>query len=366
MQRVADLRSRDSTVNVVAATLRLPLTVPYRLVFGDQHHFDVLLVGVVDDGRTGWGEATILPGYTDETIGQSWQLASGLIAACKSAGDLQRAATDLLRQAPFAATAFLTALDWARAHKTLTRTGRFDLLGTVNAKAEYPAELEKEVEMLIGRGHKTLKVKIGWEPDADLKQVDAVRRIVNGRARLRIDAKQGYTREQAIYFLKKLKPDGIELVEQPCAAGDWDSARALVGAGEVPLMLDESIYALEDIDRAADLGCADYIKLKLMKFGTLDALERGLQRIAECGMKAVLGNGVATDLGCWMELCAGLGNVSTAGEMNGFLKTPVQLLMPQLKCEGPAAVIEGAVRRVNIDAVERYACDRVGAWNEMS
>src|SRR5207248_3720215 len=163
--------------------------------------------------------------------------------------------------------------------------------------------LEKEIETLIGRGYKTLKVKAGWEPDADLRQVDTVRRIVNGRAKLRIDANQGYKRDQAIYFLKKLKPDDIELVEQPCAAGDWDSACALMGAGDVPVMLDESIYALEDIDRAADLKCADYIKLKLMKLGTLDALESGLRRIADRGMKAVLGNGVATDLGCWMELC---------------------------------------------------------------
>jgi L-alanine-DL-glutamate epimerase-like enolase superfamily enzyme len=365
MRRGVNLTSENSGVSVIAARLRLPLTVPYRLVFGDQHNFDVLLVGVIGEGRTGWGEATILPGYTDETIEQSWELAARLVGACRIAGDLQRAATGLLHTAPFTATAFLTALDWLRNHPTLKRAGRFDLLGTVNGKAEHLHELEKEIEILIGRGYKTLKVKAGWDPDADLKQVDTVRHIVNGRAKLRIDGNQGYKRDQAIHFLKKLKPESIELVEQPCPAEDWESACALVGAGEVPLMLDESIYSIEDIDRAAALKCADYIKLKLMKFGTLDALETGLRRIEDHGMKAVLGNGVATDLGCWMELCVGLDIVTTAGEMNGFLKTPVQLLVPALKCDGPTAVIDDNARHIDMEAVNRYACERVGDWDDL-
>ena len=35
----------------------------------------------------------------------------------------------------------------------------------------------------------------------------------------------------------------------------------------VPMMLDESIFGLKDIERAADLGIASFIKLKLLKMG---------------------------------------------------------------------------------------------------
>ena len=362
MKRHAD----NSKLMLAAAQLSLPLTVPYRLAFGDQHHFDVLLIAAIGDGGVGWGEATILPGYTDETMENSWHLASGVIRRCANVGDLKREAGALLPHAPFTATAFLTALDWLNDHDTLKRTGRFDLLGTVNGKADHRGELENEIELLIARGYKTLKVKIGWEPDADLDQVETVRRIVAGRAKLRIDGNQGYRRDQAIYFLNKLKPDDVELVEQLCAAGDWESAQALVGAGDVPLMLDESIYSLDDIDRAADLKCANYIKLKLMKLGTLDTLEKGLRMITSRGMKSVLGNGVATDLGCWMELCAGLQRVETAGEMNGFLKTPIQILTPVLKCEGPSVILDGSPRTVNVDTVKRHASSLVGAWGELN
>jgi len=356
----------NSKIALVAAKLRLPLTVPYRLAFGEQTHFDVLLVGMRSDGMIGWGEATILPGYTDETIEDSWSLAKNIVERCTTTEELTTTCDNLLHHAPFTATAFLTALDWLHENPILKRTGRFDLLGTVNGKADYLEKLEQEIEKLLSQGYKTLKVKIGWEPKSDLRQVNAVREIVRGRAKLRIDGNQGYDRSQAIEFLKHLDPENIELVEQPCPADDWETAAAIVEYSNVPLMLDESIYSLNDIDRAANLKCADYIKLKLMKLGRLGTLEKGIRQIADRGMKAVLGNGVATDLGCWMEVCVALGTVATAGEMNGFLKTPVQLLTPPLKCEGSAVVLDGLPREINLDAVAGYASERVGAWKELS
>lgn len=357
--------SPSTPIRLLIAKLSLPLTVPYRLSFGEQRQFDVLLVGAVSEQGTGWGEATILPGYTDETIAESWTIATQLAQRCKTTGEVSAQANAFLHRAPFTATAFLTALNWLDGHDTLKRTGRFQLLGTVNCKGDDRPKLEKEIEFLLNHGYKTLKVKIGWDPEADLRQVGIVRQCAAGRAKLRLDANQGYTRDQAQYFLKKLDPTDIELVEQPCAAGDWDSASSLKGVGAAPLMLDESIYTLDDIDRAALLGCADFIKLKLMKLGTLEILEKGLHQIADRGMKAVLGNGVATDLGCWMEICVGLGCVSTAGEMNGFLKTPARLLKPSLRCEGATVVLEDVPQIVDLKSVVEHTIERAGPWQEI-
>lgn len=55
--------------------INLPLKVPYRLSFGDQKTFDCVLVKLtLSSGNSGWGEATLLPGYTDETVKDSWSL----------------------------------------------------------------------------------------------------------------------------------------------------------------------------------------------------------------------------------------------------------------------------------------------------
>lgn len=345
------------------AHLQLPLTVPYRLAFGEQKRFDVILVGLRNEqGDTGWGEATILPGYSDETVEGAWAFAKDLACVRRTDSDIRRMASAAAKTSPFAASAFLTALDWLDDHPALHRSGRFPLLGTINGKAEKHDLLAQEIETLIGTGYKTLKVKIGWDVDRDLKQVETVQSIVGGRAKLRIDGNQGYTRDQAIAFLSRLNPADVELVEQPCAAGDWDSAVAAKRAAGVPMMLDESIFTVDDIGRAASLKCADYIKLKLMKLGNLDSLAHGLKMISDNGMTAVLGNGVASDLGCWMEIAAALGTVSTAGEMNGFLKTPVRILNPPLHTEGADVILDGRSFSIDEKAVAAYAVARAGNW----
>ena len=322
--------------------LELPLTKPYHLALGDVTEFETIVVEVSDDeGGTGFGEATVLTGYTAETIDQAWTVATTL--AGEAVGLEFQDAIALFeksfRAAPFTVTALTTAIEMLEGHEVLCESGPVPLLALVNETE--PAAIEREVEDRLGAGYDTLKVKVGWEVAADLERVAVIQKAVAGRAAIRIDANQGYSQADAIAFVSGLAPDGIELVEQTCAAGDWEAAQAVHRAAEVPIMLDESIYELADIDRAAKLEAADYIKLKLMKAGGLTRLADGLQRIRDNGMKPVLGNGVASDLGCWMEACVARRAIDNAGEMNGYLKIPDQLLAPPLVTDGGALVLGG-------------------------
>src|SRR5512134_3812290 len=55
--------------------LEFPLLTPYKLSSGDLIAFDPIVVEVRDaDGREGWGEALIIPGYAPETVEQAWGL----------------------------------------------------------------------------------------------------------------------------------------------------------------------------------------------------------------------------------------------------------------------------------------------------
>jgi L-alanine-DL-glutamate epimerase-like enolase superfamily enzyme len=198
--------------------------------------------------------------------------------------------------------------------------------------------------------------------------VRAVQRAARSRVRIRIDANQGYTAEQGVAFVRDLDPESIELFEQPCAAGDWDAhlavaraaASTLSASNRVPLMLDESIYGLADIEKAAALECAQFIKLKLMKFVTLDALAAAIDRIRALGMQVVLGNGVACDVGCLLEALVAAGRIDNAGEMNGFLKTDGALLDRPLELKGGALVLPaGYTPRVDPERIARYCVDSV-------
>lgn len=313
--------------------LQVPLKVPYRLVFGPVEHFDTIITEVIDrDGKTGFGEATILTGYTDETIEDSWQAAKEFAGNLTAAGDRAgRLIDELGVKFPFTATAFGTALEMLASSQLLQLSAdtTVPLVGLLNAKDE--ESMHTEFMQLLKAGYRTIKVKVGFDLGKDIKLVKTFQRVVNGRATIRLDANQAFTAQQGVSFVKALDPAGIELFEQPCAAGDWDSHLAVARAAQVPMMLDESIYGLADIDKAAKLQAAAYIKLKLMKLVTLDALSKAIERIRELGMKPVLGNGVACDPGCWMEGCVAARQIDNAGEMNGFLKARAPLLQNPLE-----------------------------------
>ena len=323
--------------------LRLPLTTPYKLAFGDVRHFDTILTVIEgQNGSIGLGEATILTGYTDETIDDSWALIGDLAGHLinKPFEQVNQHLISHLKKSPFTVTALLTAIDMVRDPKSfqLEKNVTVPILGILNGYNKN--ELAAEVDSLLERGFKTFKVKVGFDVHADIEKVKNVQEIVRGRALIRIDGNQGYKQNEAVEFVSKLNPEGIELFEQPCIAGDWESALAVSRHSLVPMMLDESIYGIDDIDKAANIHCAKYIKVKLMKFGSSVNLVKAIQRIKEFNMIPVLGNGVAADVGCWMEALVANNHIKNAGEMNGFLKPTKSLLENPLKFSNGAIQLE--------------------------
>lgn len=346
--------------------LEVPLVKPYRLAFGVVEHYDTIVVEMTDrDGRLGLGEATVLTGYTEETIEDAWRMAR------QTAQDISTctlpAAHALLgrvgRTHPFTATALSTALEMLEQSPLLgvRQATAVPLVGLLHATGE--EQMRTEFEELLAAGYQTIKVKVGFDPAQDARMVATVQKVVNGRAAIRIDANQGYSAERGIAFVRALDPHGIELFEQPCAAGDWESHLAVARASSVPLMLDESIYGVSDIEKAAALKAGAYIKVKLMKLVTLDALARAIDRIRALGMRPVLGNGVACDLGCWMEGCIAAGRIDNAGEMNGFLKAAAPLLAARLDFRDGALGLEpDFTPRLDAAALDRFGIDAMTCW----
>ena len=354
-------------MKLTAWLLRLPLVTPYKLAFGPVEALDTVIVRVTGaDGTEGYGEATLLTGYTNETIAGTWKKVGEIFAAARAARfDLAATLDGLDATHPFLTTAFRTAAEMAAGSSRLSleTPARVPILGLL--QADTPEGLQAEAEALLARGYRTLKVKVGFEPAADARMVAAAQRAVAGRARIRIDANQGYEAAAAIDFVSRLSNESIELFEQPCAAGDWDAHAKVVPIARergIALMLDESIYTEREIDRAAESRVADFIKVKLMKFCSLARLEAAIARIRALGLKPVLGNGVATDIGCWMEACVAARHIDNAGEMNGFLKPRERLLADPLVFRDGAIELPARWRpRVDIGALDRLATAKIAS-----
>ena len=156
-------------------------------------------------------------------------------------------------------------------------------------------------------------------------------------------------------FASALDPTGIELFEQPCDSDDWDANAAVAAASTVPLMLDEPICTLDDIERAGGIANVRFCKLKLKRFGSLDRLHEGLLRVRACGMEPVLGDGLGSEVQSWLEACVARSTIRNAGEFNGFLKPEDRLLDP------PLTFVDGSIRlpagyrpALDRDAVEKF------------
>ena len=97
-----------------------------------------------------------------------------------------------------------------------------------------------------------------------------------------------------------------------------------------------------------------------------DRLSHALTRVRALGMEPVLGDGLGTEIGCWMEASVARTTIQNAGEFNGFLKPRDRLFADPLRCEGGALVLPpGAAPRIDRAALarhtlamERYAAPR--------
>ena len=161
---------------------------------------------------------------------------------------------------------------------------------------------------------------------------------------MRLDANRAYSEADACRFATALDPSGIELFEQPCSAEDWNANANVAKVSPVPVMLDEPICELADVKRAAQIGNVGFCKLKLKRFGGLDLLREALDTVRKFGMEPVLGDGLASELGCWMEACVASVTIRNAGEFNGFLKPNVRLFAEPLRFAAGELVAKNNLR----------------------
>jgi len=321
---------------IVVRKLELPIVKPYRVSYRSYSSFDPYIVEVRDDeGRVGWGEGLISPGAGRETQTGGWEFLCS--QATEVAGGSTERAKELvlarLDASPIAATALVTAIEMLEQNHVLrvTTPARVPLLALV---VEHNLEkIGPEIDQHVEAGFKALKVKVGFDVEQDLKRVAAIQQASAGRATITLDANRAFDRPQAISFARRLDPEGIDQLEQPCGADDWESNAAVAAASTVPLMLDESIMSLEDIDRAAGIPNVKFLKLKLRKFGSLTLLSEATRHIEARGMATVLGDGTSTEIHCWMEACVARQGLRTPGQMNGFLKIRHNLFTEPLSFE---------------------------------
>jgi len=259
----------------------IPLTSPFRIAIGEMKAANDLLVRVrTDQGIVGLGEACPFPPITGET--QATNAAAAVSIRDMLIGKDPLAIDALLREIgplvhsnPSAVAAFdmalhdilgkVAGLPLFRLLGGTKNTFETDITTSLDTLENMTAESKKYADM----GYKTLKVKVGLDPDEDFARLSAIRRAIGPKLAIRIDANQGWTVPQAVYALRKMEPLAIEFCEQPVLASDTAGMRTVRSQSPIAIMADEALFGPADAVKLIRAEACDTFNIKVMKAGGL-------------------------------------------------------------------------------------------------
>jgi muconate cycloisomerase len=129
-------------------------------------------------------------------------------------------------------------------------------------------EAEREVAQVAKEGIRTIKVKVGVDPDRDVTMVRRIRETVGPSLALCVDANQGYrTAGEAVRALRRMEKFNLIYFEQPVEgiARLAEVARAI----DVPVMADESAWNAHDVIEIIEKRAAQIVSIYTTKPGGL-------------------------------------------------------------------------------------------------
>lgn len=314
-----------SVVALRAHPVRVALSHPFVTAQRTTDHVDAVLVQALDEhGVSGWGEAVTTWRVTGESAAGVVAAVDGPLAAEVVGADpadsstwAPRLAHAVVGNAAARAAVESALLDLAARHAGLSLA---DHLAGVPAPDDAPlgglgsavrtdmtlsaARDATELDALVARAvelagtFRVLKVKVVDAP-VTLDTLVEVRRAVGPGVQLRVDANQAWDAHAAVAAIEhwQLAGAAVELVEQPVAAADLPGMAAVRSAGLVPVLADESVRTVADVDAVARYGAADGVNVKLAKSGgpiqalmVADrAIALGLDAVVGCMMESTVG-----------------------------------------------------------------------------
>jgi L-alanine-DL-glutamate epimerase-like enolase superfamily enzyme len=155
------------------------------------------------------------------------------------------------------------------------------------------------------------KIKLGTTED--IRIIKELRKITPSV--FRVDANCGWEVDEALKNSEEMKSLGVEFIEQPLAADNWEGMKILYKQSALPVIADESVINEEDIARCS--GYFHGVNIKLMKCGGLTPARRMIKNARSMGMKVMVG--------CMTESSVGISAVAQLlptvdhVDMDGFL-----------------------------------------------
>ncbi|RIK36191.1 MAG: hypothetical protein DCC57_22685 [Chloroflexi bacterium] len=151
------------------------------------------------------------------------------------------------------------------------------------------AELARKLAQITGRGTTHIKLKIGSNLAEDIALVQRVRRQVGPDVELRVDANHAYRWPAAAPLYRQLAGLGVRAFEEPLSTRDWAGLAALRRELGVPVILDESILSLSDLQEAIAAQAIDLLNVKLTRIGGITLAQEYIDLCRRHGVGVLVG-----------------------------------------------------------------------------
>lgn len=170
-----------------------------------------------------------------------------------------------------------------------------------------------QAKVMAAANYPILKIKLGSDHDEEI--IETVRQFTS--CPLRIDANEGWTREQAVAKIRWLEQFDIEIVEQPLPANDIEGTRWVRKRVGLPIFADESFTIGHNLEQL--VGAFDGVNIKLMKCGGISAAVKLVAKARALGLK--------TMLGCFIESSLGISAAAQIAPLFDYLDVDGALLL---------------------------------------
>ncbi|NNC71209.1 MAG: dipeptide epimerase [Flavobacteriaceae bacterium] len=315
-------------MKVILRTFTLQLKEQFTIARDSYHEQETLIVELIDGQYSGLGEATSKSyyGVTTQKMITAIERVSDELESIRNIAptDFWRQMHPYFKEHMFA----LCALDMAYHDLYAKKQGKklhevWQLSTKKVPLSNYTIgidDINVMVEKLKQQPWPIYKIKLGT-PD-DLKIINELRKHTN--AIFRVDANCGWTVAETIYNSKVLKNLGVEFIEQPLKADDWQEHKEVFHKSELPIIADESCQVETDVEK-----CHDHfhgINVKLVKCGGLTPAKRMLEKAKALKMK--------TMAGCMTESSIGISAIAHLLPLLDYVDMDGALLLKQDIAEG--------------------------------
>ena len=303
------MKIKEIKIGKVSIPLKKPFKTALRQVNSAE---DIIIKVIADTGETGYGNApptAVITGDSQDSIigairdtigpkliGMDVDNLEGIMTAIDTSmlhNSSAKAAVDIAVYDLFGKLHGIPLYKLFGGYRSTLET---DLTISVNP----PDEMVRDSLEAVEAGYTAIKLKVGTDAVLDIERVKAIRAAVGSGIAIRLDANQGWKPKEAVRTIRKFEDMdlGIELIEQPVKAHDFDGLKYVTDHVETDIMADEAAFGPYEVLRLLSMSACDLINIKVMKAGGL----HNAMKIASFAETM----GIECMMGCMLESKVGI------------------------------------------------------------